>query len=77
MSERIEFKASISIDDAGMVTGLAWPFGTPDRVGDESCLERLRAQKAPLPTGGMSSPKGLLLFSLVDDLARVSNQRGR
>ncbi|RNI20993.1 phage major capsid protein [Paracoccus pantotrophus] len=32
--DRIEFKAQIAVDDAGAVTGLAWPFGTPDRVGD-------------------------------------------
>lgn len=31
---RLETKASIAVDDAGAITGLAWPFGTPDRVGD-------------------------------------------
>lgn len=30
----IEFKAALSVDDAGTITGLAWPFGTADRVGD-------------------------------------------
>jgi HK97 family phage major capsid protein/HK97 family phage prohead protease len=34
MSERIEFKAAFAVDDAGSITGTAWPFGTPDRVGD-------------------------------------------
>lgn len=34
MSERLEIKASISVDDAGTITGTAWPFGTPDRVND-------------------------------------------
>lgn len=32
--DRIEIKAQISVDEAGAVTGIAWPFGTPDRVGD-------------------------------------------
>lgn len=32
--DKLELKAEISIDDAGTVTGLAWPFGAPDSVGD-------------------------------------------
>jgi HK97 family phage major capsid protein/HK97 family phage prohead protease len=31
---KLEFKAALSVSDAGEITGLAWPFGTPDRVGD-------------------------------------------
>lgn len=34
MKQRLEFKAALSVDDTGTITGLAWPFGTPDRVGD-------------------------------------------
>ncbi|MBP2446376.1 phage major capsid protein [Rhizobium leguminosarum] len=34
MSERLEFKAALTVDDAGTITGIAWPFGSPDRVGD-------------------------------------------
>lgn len=34
MAERLEIKASFSVDDAGTITGIAWPFGSPDRVGD-------------------------------------------
>jgi HK97 family phage major capsid protein/HK97 family phage prohead protease len=34
MLERIETKAALSITDAGEITGTAWPFGSPDRVGD-------------------------------------------
>lgn len=33
-SGTFEIKADVSIDDAGTVTGLAWPFGTPDSYGD-------------------------------------------
>jgi HK97 family phage major capsid protein/HK97 family phage prohead protease len=32
--DRLEIKAEIQIDDTGTVTGLAWPFGVPDQVGD-------------------------------------------
>ncbi len=31
---RLEIKATLAVDDAGEITGIAWPFGTPDRVGD-------------------------------------------
>ncbi len=34
MSDRIEIKAALSVSDAGEITGTAWPFGSPDRVGD-------------------------------------------
>lgn len=31
---KLEIKAEVSIDDAGTVTGIAWPFGKPDTYGD-------------------------------------------
>ena len=34
MSETLEVKAAIEVTDAGEITGQAWPFGSPDRVGD-------------------------------------------
>lgn len=34
MSQLVEFKASLSVDDAGAITAMAWPFGSGDRVGD-------------------------------------------
>ncbi len=34
MTDRIEIKAALSVTDAGEITGLAWPFSGPDRVGD-------------------------------------------
>lgn len=34
MDNKLELKAEIAIDDAGTITGLAWPFGIPDSVGD-------------------------------------------
>jgi uncharacterized protein len=33
--DQLEIKATIAVDDAGQITGIAWPFGSgPDRVGD-------------------------------------------
>ena len=34
MTDLLEIKADVSIDDAGTVTGIAWPFGSPDSLGD-------------------------------------------
>ncbi|HEV7335545.1 MAG TPA: phage major capsid protein [Bosea sp. (in: a-proteobacteria)] len=34
MSERLEIKAALAVDDAGTITGTAWDYSTPDRVGD-------------------------------------------
>lgn len=34
MTDRLEFKAAFAVSDAGEITGTAWPFGSPDRVGD-------------------------------------------
>lgn len=42
MSDRIEIKAALTVEETGEITGLAWPFGTPDRVGDV-------IEKAPSP----------------------------
>lgn len=35
MNDRIEIKAALAVNDAGEITGTAWPFSGPDRVGDE------------------------------------------
>jgi len=34
MADRIEIKAQLTATETGEITGIAWPFGTPDRVGD-------------------------------------------
>jgi HK97 family phage prohead protease len=34
MTDRIEIKAALYVTDTGEITGTAWPYGTPDRVGD-------------------------------------------
>jgi HK97 family phage prohead protease len=33
--ERKYLETKVAIDDAGTVAGIAWPFGSPDRTGDE------------------------------------------
>uniref|UniRef100_UPI003B51F48C phage major capsid protein n=1 Tax=Roseovarius indicus TaxID=540747 RepID=UPI003B51F48C len=34
MTERLEVKAKLEVTDEGTITGIAWPFASPDRVGD-------------------------------------------
>ncbi|TIX89299.1 phage major capsid protein [Rhizobium sp. P44RR-XXIV] len=34
IAQNLEIKAEVSIDEAGTVTGMAWPFDAPDSVGD-------------------------------------------
>jgi len=34
MTERLEVKASFTVTEEGEITGIAWPFGSPDSVGD-------------------------------------------
>jgi uncharacterized protein len=50
MTNRIEIKAQIAVDEAGTITGIAWPFGVgPDRVGDEIMPGAFKGAKVPLP----------------------------
>jgi HK97 family phage prohead protease len=32
--DRLELKAGVAVDEAGTITGIAWPFGSADSVGD-------------------------------------------
>lgn len=87
----LELKASVSVDDTGAITGLAWPFGTPDRMGDEILPGAFKGAKAPLPLLAFhrpddpigvwesitETPKGLAVSGrlLIDDLPRAREVR--
>lgn len=45
--DRLFFEAKVAADDAGTIRGVAWKFGTPDRVGD--VIEPGAFAKAALP----------------------------
>jgi HK97 family phage prohead protease len=32
--DKIEVKATLSVDEVGTISGIAWPFGSADSVGD-------------------------------------------
>ncbi len=47
--DRIELKATYTVDDAGLITGLASVFGTPDLSGDIVIKGAFKGARAPLP----------------------------
>lgn len=46
---RLTLKAQFTADESGTIRGLAWPFGTPDRIGDVIAPGAFKAAQAPLP----------------------------
>jgi HK97 family phage prohead protease len=78
MNHRIEFKASLSIDEAGTITGLAWPFGAPDRVGDEILPGAFKSAKAPLPIlMGHDSMQPLGAWNVISETTKGLEVKGQ
>lgn len=88
--DKIEIKAQITATEAGEITGLAWPFGSPDRVGDviekgafdqPTSLPMLFAHDQGQVVGVWESisetPEGLTVKGrlLVDDVERAREVR--
>lgn len=49
MTQFLEIKANLEVSDTGEITGLAWPWGIPDRVGDVMTKGALTApQQLPM-----------------------------
>jgi HK97 family phage prohead protease len=49
MTFQLEVKARLAVDEAGAIKALAWPFGTPDRVGDVIEPGAFRKTATPMP----------------------------
>lgn len=47
--DRIEIKAAFTVDDTGTIEGMAWPFGSADRVGDEILPGAFAKIVGPIP----------------------------
>lgn len=47
--DRLFYETKIIGNDAGDITGLAWPFGSPDRVGDWIEPGAFKGVKMPIP----------------------------
>ncbi len=53
---RLETKAAIGVDEAGVITGMAWPFGTPDRVNDTITKGAFGSLGNPVPMLAFHNP---------------------
>lgn len=89
--DRLFIETKMVADDAGAISGLAWKFGTPDRVGDDILPGAFKGAKLPIPmlfghdmndpigTWDVATEKsdGLHLTGklLVDDVARAREVR--
>uniref|UniRef100_UPI003BAC4D3C HK97 family phage prohead protease n=1 Tax=Stappia sp. TaxID=1870903 RepID=UPI003BAC4D3C len=89
--ERIFLETKIIGDDDGAVSGLAWKFGTPDRIGDWIEPGAFKGAKLPIPMlfghdmndpigtwdVAMEKADGLHISGklLVDDVARAREVR--
>lgn len=47
--DRLFIETKVAADDAGAITGIAWKFGTPDRIGDIIEPGAFKGTKLPLP----------------------------
>lgn len=47
--DRLFFETKMIADDAGLVSGIAWKFGTPDRVGDWIEPGAFKGASMPIP----------------------------
>lgn len=47
--ERVFFETKVLADDAGAISGIAWRFGQPDRIGDEIEPGAFKGARLPLP----------------------------
>lgn len=47
--ERMFFEAKVLASDAGLISGIAWKFGKPDRIGDVIEPEAFKGAKLPIP----------------------------
>lgn len=47
--ERFYFDTKVMADDSGIVSGVAWKFGVPDRIGDMIEPGAFKGAKLPIP----------------------------
>lgn len=58
--DKLELKATLSVTDAGEITGNAWPFGEPDSVGDIITKGAFGAVPSDLPILFGHNPNDLI-----------------
>lgn len=76
--DRIEVKAAMTVAEDGTISGLAWPFGSPDRMGDEIMPGAFKGAKAPLPMLAFHDPAAPVgAWSSVAETAKGLEVSGR
>lgn len=60
MTERLEIKATLSVTDEGEITGNAWPFNSPDSVGDIVTKGAINVAVSDLPILFSHDPSDLI-----------------
>lgn len=76
--DKIEVKAALSVSDDGTITGNAWPFGTPDRVGDMIQPGAFRKAAAPIPMLFAHDPKDVVgVWETIGEDGRGLQVKGR
>jgi HK97 family phage prohead protease len=89
--DRLFIETKVFVDDAGAISGIAWPFATPDRVGDMIEPGAFKGMQLPIPMlfghdgndpigvwhNATEKSDGLYLSGklLVDDLPRAREVR--
>lgn len=78
MAEILEIKAALSVDAEGTITGIAWPFGSADRVGDIITKGAFNVAVADLPMLLAHDPeKPVGLWNEVKETAEGLQVKGR
>lgn len=58
--DKLEIKATLNVNDAGELTGIAWPFGSADSVGDIITKGAFNFVSAELPILFQHNPSDLI-----------------
>ncbi len=73
-----ETKAALSVDDEGLIEGLAWPFGTPDRVGDMITKGAFAGTALPVPMLDSHDPRKVIgVWTHVEEIDEGLTVKGR
>lgn len=76
--DRLEIKAAFRTADDGTIAGVAWPFGTADRVGDMILPGAFRKAGAPLPMLFAHDPRDVVgVWETVGEDGRGLQVKGR
>ena len=78
MNSIFETKATITVDESGEIAGLAWPFGSADRVGDMIEKGAFANAMLPLPMLASHNPADVVgTWTHVEETAEGLQVKGK